>query len=178
MSPEESAKNIRILLCDLDGVFTDGGLYYDNNGKVTKRFHVQDGFGIKLAQAADLEVGVLTGLESEAVRKRIDELGIKEYYAGKFDKAEIINDISHRHNIQLQDIAFVGDDWVDAVPMSRVGLPVAVANAQPEIKDLATLLTEKPGGSGAVREVVNFILGAQNKMSQLWEKWNHCRISG
>ncbi|MFW6415751.1 MAG: phenylphosphate carboxylase subunit delta, partial [Thermodesulfobacteriota bacterium] len=82
MSPEEAAKNVRILLCDVDGVFTDGGLYYDSEGRVVKRFHVQDGLGVKLAQAANLEVGVLTGLESEAVRKRIGELGIKEYHAG------------------------------------------------------------------------------------------------
>lgn len=178
MSALEAAKNIQMILCDVDGVFTDGGLYYDENGKVTKRFHVQDGLGVKLAQAADLEVGVLTGLESEAVRKRMFELGIKEYHAGKFEKEETLSDIADRNNIHLQDIAYVGDDWVDAVPMSRVGLPVAVQNAQPEIKDLAMLITDTPGGSGAVREVISYILRAQDKMSLFWEKWNRCRTNG
>ncbi len=170
MSAEESAKSVRILLCDVDGVFTDGGLYYDDNGKVSKRFHVQDGLGVKLAQDAGLEVGVVTGLESESVRNRMSELGIKEYYAGKFDKEEILKEISQRKNFQFREIAYVGDDWVDARPLNRVGLPVAVANAQQEVKDLAKLVTTIPGGSGAVREVINFILRAQNKMAQYWKK--------
>jgi 3-deoxy-D-manno-octulosonate 8-phosphate phosphatase (KDO 8-P phosphatase) len=171
MQAEERAAKVEMLVCDVDGVLTDGGLYYDDGGRVSKRFHVQDGFGIKMAQAAGLEVAIITGLESEAVRMRILELGISEYHAGRKDKLELLQDICGRQGLQADQLAFLGDDWVDAKVMQAVGLPMAVANAQPEVKQIAALVTGAAGGNGAVREAVRFILKAQGKLDMLWRQW-------
>jgi 3-deoxy-D-manno-octulosonate 8-phosphate phosphatase (KDO 8-P phosphatase) len=171
MFAESLARNIRMLVCDVDGVLTDGGLYYDDQGRISKRFDVQDGFGIKLAQTAGLEVGIITGLESEAVRARIAELGVREYYAGRKNKIDLLQDVCGRNGLQLEHIAYMGDDWVDAAPLSRVGLPMAVANAQPEIKGLAAWVSSRQGGHGAVREAVRFILQVQNKLEPAWQRW-------
>jgi len=171
MQAEERARKVRVLVCDVDGVLTDGGLYYDDVGRISKRFHVQDGFGIKLAQGAGLEVAVITGLESEAVRMRILELGISEYHAGKKDKVELLLDICSRNDLQPESLAYLADDWVDAGALQQVGLPMAVKNAQPEIKRLAAWVSEACGGDGAVREAIRFILGSQGKLDELWKRW-------
>lgn len=171
LNVQQRARRVRILILDVDGVLTDGGLYYDLQGQISKRFNVQDGLGIKLAQAAGLEVGVITGLESEAVKKRILELGIKRYYAGFLDKRALIDQICQDVGCELTELAYLGDDWVDAGPLSMVGLPMAVANAQPEIKEMSLWVSSLPGGGGAVREAIRFILLAQNKLQPLWQQW-------
>ncbi len=167
-----AAKSIRMLITDVDGVLTDGGLYYDSEGSISKRFNVQDGLGIRVAQAAGLEIGVMSGLASGAVEKRVRELGIEEYFAGFKDKGELLQTLSERRNIALHEIAFLGDDWVDAKIMSLVGLPVAVANAQPEILRRALLVTKAKGGHGALRETIRFILRARGLLSGQWERWS------
>jgi len=167
------AANIRLLVLDVDGVLTDGGLYYDHEGRVTKRFNVQDGLGIKLAQAAGLEIAVITGLNHPAVEHRVRELGIKEYHAGHLAKIPLLEGICERLNIKMQQVAYLGDDWVDAGPMRAVGLPMAVANAQPEILVMADLITEARGGQGAVREAVRHILEARGDLDALWEEWGN-----
>jgi 3-deoxy-D-manno-octulosonate 8-phosphate phosphatase (KDO 8-P phosphatase) len=171
MSAEELAKKVTMLICDVDGVFTDGGLYYDESGRVSKRFDVQDGFGVKLAQRMGIEVAVITGLESEAVRLRILELGIREYHAGHRKKRIVLDDICQRNNLQYSDLAYLGDDWVDAEALSLVRLPMAVANAQEEIKSLAVWVSDYPGGKGAVRDALRFILQAQGSLEQAWKLW-------
>jgi 3-deoxy-D-manno-octulosonate 8-phosphate phosphatase (KDO 8-P phosphatase) len=168
---EELARHIRLLILDVDGVLTDGGLYYDHAGNVTKRFHVQDGLGIKLAQAAGLEVAVITGLNHGAVAQRVRELGVTEYHAGHVDKARLLEDMCQARQITPAQVAFLGDDWVDAGIMRRVGLPMAVPNAQPEILELARWVPQRPGGAGAVREVIAFVLRAQGKLEGLWRQW-------
>jgi 3-deoxy-D-manno-octulosonate 8-phosphate phosphatase (KDO 8-P phosphatase) len=160
-----------MLLLDVDGVLTDGGLYYDSEGNISKRFNVQDGLGIKLAQAAGLEVGVITGLDSPAVERRVRELGIEEYFAGHLKKMAILEDIQERKGLTLEQIAYVGDDWVDAAPMRAVGLAMAVTNAQPEILELAHWVSRHKGGHGAVREAVRFILLAQGRLDAIWREW-------
>lgn len=171
MQVEFAVQKISMLVCDLDGVFTDGGLYYDAQGGISKRFHVQDGLGVKLAQAAGLQIAVITGLESEAVRLRIQELGVEEYHAGKLQKSLLLADICSRHNLESEQLAYLGDDWVDAQVMSKVGLPMAVCNAQPEILEMAAWVSSIPGGQGAVREAVRFILQVQGKWQGLWAQW-------
>jgi 3-deoxy-D-manno-octulosonate 8-phosphate phosphatase (KDO 8-P phosphatase) len=171
MSAEAAARAIQMLICDVDGVFTDGGLYYDAQGKISKRFHVQDGLGVKLAQAAGLQVAVITGLESEAVKLRFQELGVQEYHAGQLGKLPALQDICRRHNLESMQLAYLGDDWVDAQIMGRVGLPMAVCNAQPEILNIAAWISSSSGGHGAVREAIRFILQAQGKWQGLWSKW-------
>lgn len=171
MSVEARAKKIKLLVLDVDGVLTDGGLYYHVDGSVIKRFHVQDGLGIKMAQAAGLNVAVITGLSSKAVASRMTELGIKEYHSGQNDKLPVILEITQRHGLDLTEVAYMGDDWVDAGPMSRVGLALAVVNAQPEIKALAHWLSTVPGGHGAVREAIRFILSVQDRYIVQWRGW-------
>ncbi len=172
MNAEALAKGIRVLVLDVDGVLTDGGLYYDSEGKISKRFNVQDGLGIKLAQAAGLEIAVISGLDSAAVESRVRELGVEHYYAGRLEKIPLLDKIRAAKNLEYAHLAYLGDDWVDAGPMRVVGLPMAVANAQPEIRDMAAWVSTAHGGHGAVREAVNFILKAQGKLDALWQEWD------
>ncbi len=167
----EIVENIKLLVCDVDGVMTDGGLYYSEEGQIIKRFCVQDGLGIKLAQHAGLEIAVITGLVSRAVRKRIEGLGICEYHEGHREKGGLLKELVVRKGLSLSQVAYLGDDWVDAAPMRMVGLPMAVKNAQPEIKRLALWISSKRGGEGAVREAISFILRAQGKLKGVWERW-------
>lgn len=171
MRAEDAAKDVRLVVLDVDGVLTDGGLYYDGSGCALKRFNVQDGLGIKLAAGLGLEFAVITGLESPAVRQRVTELGIRHYYPGHTRKVPLLTDIADKTGISFPHMAYVGDDWVDAAPMSKVGFPIAVANARPEILRLAKWTTRAHGGNGAVREVIDFILKAQNKLDSLWREW-------
>ncbi|THB63525.1 MAG: phenylphosphate carboxylase subunit delta [Desulfovibrio sp.] len=172
IDPRQAALNVKMLILDVDGVLTDGGLYYDNSGQVMKRFNVQDGLGVKLAQSVDLEIAVATGLDSKAVKRRVKELDIEEYFAGRLDKAEVVRDIAARRSIDPSEMAYLGDDWVDAGALRLVGLPMAVTNAQPEILKLAAWTSTVPGGHGAVREAITFILDAQSKLDRLWRKWS------
>lgn len=165
-------KNVKLLILDVDGVLTDGGLYYDGQGGVTKRFHAQDGLGIKLAQACGLGVAVITGLNQGAVEARIHDLGIDEYHAGFKDKAPVMDSIRSRLGLERSQIAFFGDDWVDAGVMRAVGLPMAVANAQPEILALAKWVSRLSGGQGAVREAVMFLLRCRGQYETAWEQWS------
>jgi 3-deoxy-D-manno-octulosonate 8-phosphate phosphatase (KDO 8-P phosphatase) len=171
MSAERLARDVRLMVLDVDGVLTDGGLYYDESGCVMKRFNVQDGLAIKIAPQVGLEFAVITGLDSPAVRKRVTELGIKHYHPGHLRKAPVLRRISEETGIPLAHMAYVGDDWVDAAPMSLVGLPIAVPNARPEILKLAIWTTGARGGHGAVRESIDFVLRAQGKLEDMWQGW-------
>ncbi len=171
MNAEERARRVRLLILDVDGVLTDGGLYVDAQGHVSKRFNVQDGLGIKMAQTAGLEFAIITGLDSPAVAARAKELGITEYHPGRVKKAPIIREICRSRELDLSQLAYLGDDWVDAAPLRMVGLPMAVANAQPEIKELAVWTSQAAGGHGAAREAIRFILTAQGAYEPLWRQW-------
>jgi 3-deoxy-D-manno-octulosonate 8-phosphate phosphatase (KDO 8-P phosphatase) len=165
------ARRVRLLVLDVDGVLTDGGLYYDARGEIIKRFDVQDGLGIKTAQAAGIEIAVITGLSSEAVQARVRELGIREYHDGFKEKVPVIERMALQNGLEMSELAYMGDDWVDAGPMSRVGLAMAVANAQPEVMAMAHWVSSRPGGHGAVREAINFLLAAQGKLDSAFRKW-------
>lgn len=167
----ELAKNVRALVLDVDGVLTDGGLYYDAQGGVAKRFNVQDGLGVKLAQAAGIEVAVITGLSHAAVETRVRELGIRQYHHGKVKKLPLLEKVRDSLGLTFEQMAFLGDDWVDAEAMRAVGLPMAVSNAQPEIIKMAAWVSGVPGGQGAVREAVRFILQARGELEELWRSW-------
>ncbi len=172
MSVQDIGRRVKLLILDVDGVLTDGGLYYDPTGGVSKRFNVQDGLGIKIAQACGLEVAVITGLNHKAVETRVRELGIAEYHAGHVNKVPLMEDIRSRIGCEPSQIAYLGDDWVDAGVMRAVGLPMAVANAQPEILSLAKWTTTLPGGHGAVREAIMFLLRCRDDYTAAWEKWS------
>jgi len=171
MDPRLRAQSIRMLVFDVDGVLTDGGLYFESSGNVIKRFDVQDGLGIKLAQKANLELAVITGLRSEAVRSRVLDLGISEYYEGCKDKVGVFKSLAYRYEFLFSQIAYLGDDWVDGPPLAKAGLAMAVSNAQPEIKEMVEWVSQSVGGHGAVREAISFILRAQGKLDSLWQQW-------
>lgn len=166
------ARAVRLLVLDVDGVLTENGLFYLADGSIAKRFCVADGLGIKLAQAAGLEVAVITGLNSRAVETRVRELGITEYFAGHLKKGGVLQDIAQRRGYDLREMAYLGDDWVDLTPLRLVGLPMVVADAAPELFRLAAWVARTPGGHGAVREAVRFLLLAQGRLAQQFQDWS------
>jgi len=172
-SPEllARARGIALLVLDVDGVLTDGGIYLDARGEVTKRFHVHDGLGIKVAQAEGIEVAVITGLDHPAVAARMRDLGIEEYHPGFKNKVETLRDILRRKGLTPKQVAYLGDDWVDAGPLRLVGLPMAVCDAQPEILELACWVSSRPGGQGAVREAIRFLLTASGRLADAYARF-------
>jgi 3-deoxy-D-manno-octulosonate 8-phosphate phosphatase (KDO 8-P phosphatase) len=162
------AKAIRLLLLDVDGVLTDGRLYYGNNGEELNAFNIQDGLGIKLLQRNNIQVGIITGRTSELVARRASELGIELIVQGREDKLialqETLNAMDKESQLQMEQIAFLGDDLPDVAVIRRVGLGVAVANAREFVADNAHWQTAAKGGYGAVRELAEMILQAQGKL--------------
>ncbi len=164
-------RRIRLLVMDVDGVMTDGGLYYDASGLTIKRFDVQDGIGIRLLQEAGVELAVISGMNTPCVHRRLDDLGITRFQGGHLSKAGILENMRGELNFSWDEIAYIGDDWVDIAPMRLVGVPVAVANARPEVKSAACLVTRASGGHGAVRELADMLLSAKGVLDALLEKW-------
>jgi 3-deoxy-D-manno-octulosonate 8-phosphate phosphatase (KDO 8-P phosphatase) len=160
----KSAQQIKCLICDLDGVLTDGLLYIDNHFNELKTFHIRDGVGLKLLMAVGIDVAVITGSNSAVVDHRMQQLGIIHYYKNQLDKQETYKQLKETLNLQDEHVAYIGDDIPDAPIMQQVGLSVAVSNAVYQIKEIAMWQTTLPGGRGAVRELCDLILNAQNKM--------------
>lgn len=159
----EKAKKIKCLICDVDGVLTDGLLFIDNHGNELKAFHVQDGMGLKFLMAAGIEVGVITTSRNAVIDHRMQQLGIKHYYKGQVDKQEAYQQIKKTLGFQDEEFAYIGDDLPDLPLIQKVGLGVAVANAVRQVKEFACWQTEQTGGRGAVRELCDLILNAQGK---------------
>jgi 3-deoxy-D-manno-octulosonate 8-phosphate phosphatase (KDO 8-P phosphatase) len=159
------AKAIRLLLLDVDGVLTDGRLYYGNNGEELKAFNIQDGLGIKLLQRNGVKVGIITGRSSELLTRRAAELGIDLVVQGREDKLAALQEVLETHDYRMEEIAFLGDDLPDVAVIRQVGLGVAVANARRFVVENAVWQTNTSGGHGAVRELVEMILQAQNKLN-------------
>ena len=157
------AKKIKCLVCDVDGVLTDGLLYIDNNGNELKAFHVHDGVGLKLLMAAGIEVAVITTSRNAVVDYRMKQLGITHYYKGQVDKREAYQQLKKTLNLQDEQFAYIGDDLPDLPLIQQVGLGVTVANAVPQVKEFAFWQTEQMSGRGAVRELCDLILNAQDK---------------
>ena len=158
--PPGQLQRIALLILDVDGVLTDGGIYYGDQGEPLRRFHIHDGQGIKALRKQGVEVVIVTSHCSEAVSRRAEALGITSVFQGVADKLAEVTVIIQARNLQWTQVAYVGDDIVDLPVMDRVGLPVAVADAVPEVKQSAAYVTKKPGGHGAVREVCELIMGA------------------
>lgn len=167
----KAAQKIKMVLLDVDGVLTDGRLYYGNSGEELKAFDIQDGLGIKLLQKGGIEVGIITGRTSELLKRRTDELNIKLLVQGREDKLTALNEILVDKTINLEEIAFVGDDLPDLAVIRRVGLGITPANGNHIVASQALWQTHKGGGNGAVREVAELILSAQNKLNALLEPY-------
>ncbi|MBI3590140.1 MAG: HAD hydrolase family protein [Candidatus Melainabacteria bacterium] len=157
-------KNIKLLILDVDGVLTDGSLFYGKDGEALKRFNVRDGQGIKLAQAYSLEIGIISARECEIVKNRFNELGVKHIYQHCYDKAKKIKELSSELNIALENIAYIGDDILDVPPLEIVGLPICPKDAHPSALLKAKLITESKGGNGCVREIIDLVLKEQGKI--------------
>lgn len=167
----EKAKRIRCVICDIDGVMTDGLIYLDNHANELKAFNIQDGLGLKLLMSAGIDVAVITGSVNAVIEHRMKQLGIKHYFKGQIRKLAAYQDIKTRLNLSDEQFAYIGDDLPDLVVMKEVGLAIAVANAVKQIKDSADWQTELPGGRGGVREACDLILNAQGAMDQALEKF-------
>lgn len=149
---------IQLVLFDVDGVLTDGGLYYLGSGELAVRFHVRDGMGIAVARRAGLMVGLISGRDVPMVRQRAEELHLDEVHLGIADKAAVIEEILVRRKLAPEDLVFIGDDVIDLPAMATVGVGIAVADAHPDVIRQAAWVTAKAGGQGAVREVLDRIL--------------------
>ena len=158
------AESIKFLLLDVDGVLTDGLIYMDGDGKETKAFHIHDGHGLYQLQDAGIRVGLVSGRASRVIDFRAKELGITEAHQGVSNKLPVYLDILKRYKLQDEQMAYVGDDVIDIPILERAGLAIAVANAVKQVKAKAHMVTVRSGGQGAVREVADFLLYAQNRV--------------
>jgi 3-deoxy-D-manno-octulosonate 8-phosphate phosphatase (KDO 8-P phosphatase) len=152
------ARKMKLLLLDVDGVLTDGGIYYSEGGTESKRFHVQDGMGIDLLQRAGIKVGILTGRRSGIVERRARELGLDLIKQGYYDKTTGFAEILEEERLLPEEIGYIGDDVQDLSVLKRVGFRGAPANAVAEVKAIVHYVSHKNGGDGAVRELADLIL--------------------
>lgn len=162
----EAAGKTRLLILDVDGVLTDGSIILDNEGNEYKSFHVRDGHGIKMLIHAGIGVAIITGRFSKVVERRALELGITEVRQKCMDKRAAYAELAEKYSLSDEEIAYVGDDIVDAPVMAMAGLPITVSDADEEIKKYALHVTRNRGGRGAVREISDLILKSQG----LWKK--------
>jgi YrbI family 3-deoxy-D-manno-octulosonate 8-phosphate phosphatase len=159
--PPKLLKRVRALVLDVDGVLTDGGMYYGPNGEGLKRFHVKDGMGLRLVLEAGIAVALISGEASEILRRRAEKLKIADVFVGVEDKLKTLEGFLAARRIAFEEAAYVGDDVNDLPPMGRVGLPVAVADAVAPVRKAAKWVTSRRGGDAAVREVCDAILAAR-----------------
>ncbi|MFC1769657.1 KdsC family phosphatase [Nitrospirota bacterium] len=167
----ERASKVKLLILDVDGVMTDGTIVLDGKEGEYKAFNVRDGHGIKLLQRAGYIVAIITGRSSAVVARRAEELGILEVRQGSHNKVVDYEDIIKKYKVKDSQVLYVGDDIVDLPVMMRVGLSVAVADADPEVIKRARWVTEKGGGKGAVREVVELVLKSGGHWDEILEKY-------
>lgn len=163
----EKAKKLKLLILDVDGVLTDGKLFFDNEGNEYKSFHARDGHGIKLLRQTGVEVAVISGRKSNSVALRMKNLGIEHVYQGHEHKKAAFYEIIKKLGITPEQAAHVGDDLLDLPIMIRVGMAIAVADANFAVKQHADWCTTLPGGQGAVREVCDFIMQAQGRFDEV-----------
>ena len=161
MDLTDRCKKIKLLLLDVDGVLTDGRLYFGSDGEELKVFHVRDGYGIKLWHDAGFRSGIISGRNSDIVSRRASRLGVHFVYQGNDDKLTALAEISAEARISADEIAFVGDDSLDVPVFEKVGLGIAVADAHEIAKQAARYVTKTKGGRGAVREVIDILLKAK-----------------
>ncbi|WP_163835212.1 KdsC family phosphatase [Spartinivicinus ruber] len=160
------AQPVKLLGLDVDGVMTDGRLYFSADGQESKTFNILDGHGIKMLQSTGVKVAIITGRETPVVANRAKNLGIEILLQGREDKRVALNEIRQQLQLEWHEIAYLGDDLPDLPAIQQVGLGLSVPNGYWLVKQLADGVTETPGGQGAVREVCDFIMNAQSTLQQ------------
>ena len=177
----QRAGAVRVVVLDVDGVLTDNGIYLGETGGERvelKRFDIMDGLGIKMLQWAGLRVVLVSGRESPATTLRARELGVESRQVGGGYKLGVIEEVLAESDADWDTLAVVADDLADLPILRRAGLPVAVANAAPELRAEAAWVTGRPGGSGAVREFAEVLLGARGQWAGLVKAYVHSREAG
>ena len=165
------ASNIKMLILDVDGVMTDGKLYFAEDGVESKAFNILDGHGIKMLQKTGVEVAIVTGRKSEMVATRAGNLGISTLIQGREDKLTAVHEIIEAKNLTLEEVAYIGDDLPDLKAVRQVGLGISVPNGYSLVKQHADLITTANGGEGAVREVCDLIMAAQGNLTKALEPY-------
>lgn len=160
----EKAAKIRLLICDVDGVMSDGLIYQGNSGEELKAFNVRDGYGIRCLLTSGVEVAIITGRQAKLLEDRANTLGITHLYQGQSDKLLAYRELLDKLALRPGEVAYIGDDLIDWPVMAEVGLSAAVADAHPLLLPKADYVTQIAGGRGAVRELCDLILLAQNKL--------------
>lgn len=169
----ERAKKIKLLILDVDGVLTDGQLYYDADGNELKAFHVHDGLGIKLLQRSGIAVAIITSRNAPSVAHRMANLGVEHVYQGQSDKLAAYRELLQKLTLAPEQVAYAGDDLIDLPLLKQVGLSIAVANANAAVLTQVHWITSLKGGEGAVREVCELLLKAQNHWQQLLAQYTN-----
>lgn len=160
------AKRIKLLICDVDGVMTDGGLFFGDNGLEYKMFHSRDGLGIKMLQRSGVKLAVITARTSDVVKHRMKNLKIDLVFQGQLDKVHAYETLCQEQNLTEEEVAYVGDDLVDLPVLKRVGLSIAVADAHERVKQQVDWITQHNGGRGAVRDVCELLMEAQGTLEE------------
>ena len=170
MDQKELARKVKLLIMDVDGTLSDGRFYVLPDGTVLKSFDVKDGTGVIFAGLAGIKTAIITGKVSEAVRKRAEELQIDDYFEGVKDKTVPLYELLEKYDLQKENVSYIGDDIGDAEVMGMVGFSAAVGDAHPLIKRISHYIAKRYGGRGAVRELIDFILDAQEKWPEIFMK--------
>ena len=171
-SVKERARNIELVIFDVDGVLTDGGLYYTATGESQKRFHALDGHGIKMLKQSGIQVALMTGRQSEITNRRTAELGVNHLLQNVRNKSDALIELTKELNIELDRVAFVGDDVIDIPAMQKVGLALSVPNAPVYKQQAAHWVSQLAGGQGGAREHCDMILASQGLLGPLLTQEN------
>lgn len=167
----DKAKAVRLLVTDVDGVLTDGSLYFGNSGEEIKAFSILDGLGIKLLRDTGIDTAIITGRVSDLVARRAKELKITTIYQGREDKLTALQELCRDLELPLSAIAYIGDDLPDLAAIRAAGLGITVANAHTFVAQHADWQTTAAGGKGAVREACELIMKAQDTLVETWEQY-------
>jgi len=163
----DKAKQIKLVIFDVDGVLTDGSLFIGDGGEEYKAFNSRDGHGMKMLQSTGVEIGIITGRSSNVVEHRMGSLGVKYVYQGRLDKLPAFEDLCRRADVSPEQVAYVGDDVVDLPVLVRAGLAIAVGDAHELVKEHSHWHTPSNGGRGAARDVCELILRAQGHLDDM-----------
>jgi YrbI family 3-deoxy-D-manno-octulosonate 8-phosphate phosphatase len=167
MKLDQRIQTIQLILSDVDGVMTSGGITYDNQGIETKTFHVRDGMGVKLWQKSGHRFGVITARSSHIVKLRMEELGVDFIRQGTEKKLAAAEQIITELKLEKENVCYIGDDLTDVELMKSVGLSASVADGAGDVRRIADYVTKSPGGAGAIRELIEMLLKSQNRWNEL-----------